>query len=103
MHEREIQLLNATIARLQRVGWHKGSLGGEQGPNCVMGALYHADREMNGYLYGHVIRLLERRLQRQNGKFITIEVWNDLSADGVEDVLLLLKETRYELETADES
>lgn len=41
MNEKSIELLKAAKERLFTTGWQKGGYGQKQGPNCILGALYH--------------------------------------------------------------
>lgn len=40
MNEDSIELLKAAKERLFTTGWLKGDLGEQEGPNCILGALY---------------------------------------------------------------
>lgn len=112
-----IEVVDAAIARLQQKGWTQNTIGGENGPNCVSGALIFGMDDLTdgsierwaewwvdgwGTVDTQVRHALWDAVDRTSGyRCLSIQAWNDRPERSAEDVILALKETRYALEQAD--
>lgn len=98
-----LDVLDAAIDRLHERGWIQGEQGFKDGPNCLTGAVYWGRWDLVGTraipkAMDVVNAALERQLRKKEGRYRRLTAWNDEPERTCEDVLLLLKETRYELE-----
>lgn len=108
-----VDILDAAIDRLNERGWTQNEQGRKEGPNCLTGAVYwgtadlicasaiEVEREFVAVDVAYAA--LERRLRDKLGRWAGLQGWNDQPERTAEDVILLLKEARYELEAANES
>lgn len=83
-----LQLLTATKERLLTKGWTQGRLGSENGPNCLMGAMYFADP--NPLFADDYTFIAVRVLRSVIGGEVSLAFWNDSSERVFEDVIDVL-------------
>lgn len=107
------EYIDGVMDRLQRVGWQQGGPGTYESPNCLVGAMTYTMHDLVGPL-SHIGRsetsammeqqrtaygAIYRALQHFSGlPYRGVAGWNDAPERTLEDVLLVLKDARYELE-----
>lgn len=96
-----VELLREAKERLFEKGWQQGSLGREEGPNCLVGSLIHT---LNGVNYTHpVYHFLAENIGLDIGSWTGKDLWkveyyNDQASTTFDDIVDLIDRTIKTLE-----
>lgn len=102
-----VELVDQALDRLQTQGWRQGENGPVDGTNCLNGALWYGLMDLSGVTelsnsfaflspFATVVKAINRTLGITVGDGFS--GWNDRPERTAEDVLLLLKQVRVDLE-----
>lgn len=98
----DVEILRATKERLFEKGWRKGKLGPKEGPNCLVGSIYHATHvPINHVIYQLLAENtnLDVHFHLGEGKGVwEVESFNDQESTTFDDIMDLIDRTIKTLE-----